>query len=206
MFSFSRYLTREHGSMSLETVIVFPMLLWAFGATFLFWDAFHAQAETQSAAYTIADLLSREENTVDATYLTGLQKMQNYLIQGKMATRLRVTTIDWNETKKQYEVIWSRTPDTNWRELNDTTLNEQAARIPKMSSGDIAILVETQARYIPWLNVGVGTTVMENFVVTRPRNGPQLIWKNADGTEIGYGTNTTTTTASSTTTSTDTQG
>ena len=124
MLSLSRYLTREHGTMSLEAVIVFPMLLWAFGATFLFYDVFHFQTQAQSASYTIADVLSREENPVDDSYLKGLQKMQNYLLQGRYASRLRVTTLYWDDTKKQFTVIWSHTPYGTWPDLTTATLNQ----------------------------------------------------------------------------------
>jgi hypothetical protein len=72
--------------------------------------------------------------------------------------------------------------------MSNDELNAQKARLPVMATGDIAILVETHSRYVPFLNfAGIGPLVMENFVVSRPRNGPQLVWQNPDGTTITYG-------------------
>lgn len=178
-----KFLSDENGSMSLETVLVFPLLLWAFAATFLFWDLFHAKAITQRAAYTIADALSRETDPVDDTYINGMDNVHAYLIQGSHATRLRISAITWDEDDAEFKVSWSQTPDTDWSAHTNATLNALDTQIPVMAAGDCAILVEAQVRFVPFMNVGIPPLVLDSFIVTRPRFGPQLIWKAADGTE-----------------------
>ncbi len=177
----------DSGSMSVEAVLVFPLLLWAFGGTFLFWDLYQTRVISQRAAYTVADTLSREVDAVDADYIAGLKDVHTYLIQGRYDSRMRVTTVAWDDTAKAFEMIWSHTPDDTWIAHTDATLNDEADRIPDMTQGDVAILVEVQVRWVPFLWVGVGPTQMETFIITRPRFGPQLVWENADGTQIGYG-------------------
>ncbi len=177
-----KFIKSETGTLSVETVIMFPLLLWAFGATFLFWDLFHAHATSQRAAYTVADAISREENAINQTYMNGMDDVHTYLTQGQHATRLRITALIWNEDDAEFNVAWSRTPDGNWAEHTDASINDVADQIPNMAAGDCAILVESQMRYIPFMNVGLDPMVLENFVITRPRFGPQLVWEDADGT------------------------
>ncbi|MEO0991111.1 MAG: pilus assembly protein [Pseudomonadota bacterium] len=181
------FLKDTRGTMSVDAAICFPLLLWAFGATFLFWDAFRAKTINLKAAYTIADALSRETSAIDMNYLTGLNELYDFLTDSDTPVRLRVTTIAWDETNQQFEFIWSRTTSTS--ELPEHTiasLNLHSDQIPAMSMGDLAILVETEMDYVPFLNVGIPAQTFDNFVVTRPRFGPQLVWQNSDGSTIGY--------------------
>ena len=142
---------------------------------------------SQRAAFTVADNISRETDPVNAEYIQGMADVHTYLIRGSHASRMRVTAISYNDTDDQFEVIWSHTPDSSWSNLDTGTLQDLADRIPIMAAGDVAILVEAQVRYVPFLNVGIGPSVVDSFVVTRPRFGPQLVWENADGTLITYG-------------------
>ena len=72
----------EEGSLSVETIFAIPMLVWAITATFVFWDAFKTLNVSQKATYTVADMLSRETQTIDADYLTGMQGQQMLISQG----------------------------------------------------------------------------------------------------------------------------
>ena len=175
------FLKSETGTLSVETVIVFPLLLWAFAATFLFWDMYHAQATSQRAAYTVADALSRETDPINAAYVEGIDDVHTYLTQGQHATRLRVTALIWDDVDEEFKVSWSHTPDGDWVEHTTETLNLREAQIPLMAKGDCALLVESQIRYIPFMNVGIQPMVMENFVITRPRFGPQVVWEDSAG-------------------------
>uniref|UniRef100_UPI0039B5EE2A TadE/TadG family type IV pilus assembly protein n=1 Tax=Silicimonas sp. MF1-12-2 TaxID=3384793 RepID=UPI0039B5EE2A len=69
----------EDGSLSIETVFALPMLVWAITATFVFWDAFKTLNVSQKATYTVADMLSRETQAINADYLTGMHELFDYL-------------------------------------------------------------------------------------------------------------------------------
>ena len=50
----------ESGILLAETLILLPLLIWAFLALFVYWDAFRTINVSQKAAYSIADLMSRQ--------------------------------------------------------------------------------------------------------------------------------------------------
>ncbi|MEM6635618.1 MAG: pilus assembly protein [Pseudomonadota bacterium] len=179
-----KFLADGQGTLSVETALVFPLLLWAYGGTFVFWDAFRAQNVNLKAAYTISDALSRETSAVNEDYLDGLNDIYAFLTDSNHPVRMRVTTIKWDEADNQFEVIWSESTSESWAKHTIATLNANAHQIPAMASGDLAVLVETQMAYEPFLSV-VDARIFENFIVTRPRFGPQLVWENDDGTTLG---------------------
>lgn len=187
MQRFKTFRKSEDGTMSVDAVIVLPFLLWVIAMTYGFWDLFHTKAVSQRAAYTIADTLSRETENVDATYLNGINNVHTYLMQGQHSSRLRVSLIAWNDTDSEFNVIWSKSPDANWTGHTDATLALVEDSIPAMNQGDVAIFVEAQVRFIPFMDFMLDPMTLETQVVTRPRFAPQLVWENADGTTVGYG-------------------
>ena len=187
MTPIASFLRNQRGSLSVEAVLVFPLLLWAFAATFVFWDVYQSENDSQRAAFTIADTLSRETGYVDADYIAGLNRMHSFLTKSNHPVQLRVSTLKWNASSKEFEIIWSHSPNNNLLAHDDETINMAAAEIPDMAVGDIAILVETQMEWEPIFRIGLEPRKISQFVITRPRFGPQLVWERSDGTRIGDG-------------------
>lgn len=57
---FITYLRAEDGLVLAEALIMLPLLIWGLIAMFNYWDVFRTINMTQKAAYSIADLLSRQ--------------------------------------------------------------------------------------------------------------------------------------------------
>ncbi|MEJ2003105.1 MAG: hypothetical protein P8X77_17325, partial [Maritimibacter sp.] len=74
-----RFSREEDAVVLVEAVLVLPMLLWAFGAGYVYFDAFRAKNLATKGNYAISDLLSRETNTVNANYVEGMGKVYQYL-------------------------------------------------------------------------------------------------------------------------------
>ena len=174
----------ETGTLSVETAIVFPLLLWAFVATFVFWDIFYARSINMRAAYTIADALSRETDEINEEYMDGMQDMLTFLLKGQHDVRLRVTTVVYDHTWDEFEVEWSYASDHNWEAHDTDSLVASWDKIPPLARGDTAIIVESELAYVPFFNVGLWPMTMDEFIVTRPRFGPQLVWERTDGGNI----------------------
>jgi len=172
-----RFCRDQRASISLEAVLLFPLLVWAYVATFVFFDAFRAQNTTLKAAYTLSDMLSRETDPVTQDYLDGLNTVFDYLTFTPNPTWIRVTVITWDEADDRFEVLWSETTKSNPK-WTTATLQTIADQIPAMSNGDRSILVETTMRYRPAFRISFGEIDFENFVVTSPRFAPQLLWSN----------------------------
>ena len=71
----TRFRRDERGSVIAEMVITLPMLIWAYMAMYVYWDAFRMINSVQKASYTISDMVSREmlpldTNSVSYTHLT----------------------------------------------------------------------------------------------------------------------------------------
>jgi hypothetical protein len=167
--SIRRFFRREDGSFVVESVLVLPLLFWAHLGLFAYWNVYAATNTVQKATYTISDLITRQQASVNDAYLTGLRDVMNYLVDSPSSTKLRVTSFRYSEANKRYEVIWSRSPNSALSVLNNASLVGLKDRLPLMSDGDSAVLVETEVRYEPTLAYGITTNAITQFVVTRPR-------------------------------------
>lgn len=171
---FRRFGRDESGVLMAEAIIVLPFMLWSYLALFVYWDAFRSVNTAQKAAYTISDMISREMVTLPANYVTGMRDLMRYLIDGDQTVKIRVTSVTWSDANEQFEVDWSRSPDSAMPQLTTTTIANQAYRIPDMADGDRVVIVETEVSYHPAFDVGMNDEVLKQFVVTRPRFIPKL--------------------------------
>ncbi len=103
----SRFGTDTRGSVSVETIIVLPMLLWALVATVVFFDGFRTRHQTQTAALTVSDIISRETNMLTSGYLEGMNEVFDFLADARQPTRLRISSLIWNSTLERPQVQWS---------------------------------------------------------------------------------------------------
>lgn len=169
------------GQIVVELALALPALIWAYLGMVVYWDAFLARDLVQKAAYTAADALSRANGAVDPAYLDGLGQTVDFLIlrqngQHGAAARLRISQIrnrDQGETG--LGVDWSYSPRAALPSLTDADLAAVSARIPALSLGTTALLVEVEQSYTPAPNAaGVKPLVLREFLVTRPRFQPQI--------------------------------
>lgn len=160
----------DEGSVMTEALITLPLLIWAFMAMFVYWDAFRSVNVSQKAAYNIADLLSRQ-SAVDNRFLDGMQSLLTYMTPTEQNARIRMTSVEYDADDDRFIVLWSRSPGNAMPALNDTSIQSPAItdRIPMMSDGHSVLIVETALDYDPPFEAGIGARVMEEFVVTRPR-------------------------------------
>lgn len=165
----TRFLRDEKGSVIAEAVIVLPVMLWAYLALFVYWDAFRSMNTVQKAAYTISDMVSREMVGITTAYVNGLDTMLEYLVDNSQTVSLRVTSVTWSAANNQFEVHWSRSLDNAKPVLTTATLQNYAGQIPDMSAGDYVVIVEVWENYAPSFEVGMDDMVFNQFIVTRPR-------------------------------------
>ena len=176
----------EDGSLSIETVFALPMLVWAITATFVFWDAFKTLNVSQKATYTVADMLSRETQAIDADYLTGMHELFDYLSSTPGDNALRVTVVrmveDATTGTKTRELVWSQGVGGT---TGYTDLTVIEPRLPDMASGDQLIIVESEQDWSPAFTVGLASYRFREVAISRPRFAPQLVWDASSGTPIG---------------------
>ena len=102
-----RFGRESAGSVSMELVIVLPLLLWALAATVVFFDGFRTRYHAQMAAQTVADVMSRETNLFTAAYVEGLNGVFDFLADQRGETRIRVSSVIWDSANNRNRLQWS---------------------------------------------------------------------------------------------------
>lgn len=181
-----RFQLEETGTAIVEMVLMTPILVWAFVITLQFFDAYRADLVSTKASLTVADLFSRETGEIDDDYLNGTQDLLKFLNLAKTQPDFRITVFSWNQNDKVYNVNWSRKRGSR-PEMTKGALNALASKLPILSPGENAILVETWTKYQPKYGDGIG--IMEGtglqgdmefstFMPINPRFAPTLCFNN----------------------------
>lgn len=189
---FVSFLRNEDGLVLAEGLIMMPLLIWGLIAMFIYWDVFRTINMTQKAAYSIADLLSRQKNTIPLAYANGLQNVMNFLTPGGHAVKMRITSFECvspnlpsqpgvtqpcNETLGTYRLLFSMSPGGAVSPLTQANIQNWKPRIPSINNGESVFVVETSVEFqaqlktaIAGIMVGVTDNTFGEFIVTRPRH------------------------------------
>lgn len=176
----SRFVDETEGNMPIEGLYAAILLLWWYVASFQFFDAFRQKNVNLKAAYTIADLVSRQNTSVDADYIDGLHTLFDYLTFSNKPTWVRVSSVSFNSTDNKYKVAWSYASG-NTQGHSDASIQAEKNRIPTMPEGDFVIIVETNMAYEPIFNIGLNAHWYTTFIPTRPRFVPCVPFNRHDG-------------------------
>lgn len=161
--------------MVVEAVLSLPLLLWAYLALYTYWDAYRTMTMSQKAAYTISDMISREQTPINNAYITGMKNTFDYMMSRDFTSTLRVSSVVYEIDNAEMRIEWSRSTDTNRAPvLTTATLQDLVDHIPDMSDGDTVVVVETWLDFEPALNIGLENQTYREFIVTRPRFAPRI--------------------------------
>ncbi|NDK35596.1 TadE/TadG family type IV pilus assembly protein [Rhodovulum sulfidophilum] len=177
----ARFLRREEGSLTVEFVLVLPLLLWALVALHVFVGAFELRNTATKATYTLADMLSRQTRPVDQPFLDSADAVLRFLA-GPTA-RLRVTVIRCSaaceaDSTRELALDWSGASEgMQALTVSDIARSGFRGRIPAMELGDRMIVVETEVDYAPIAGYGLPGMTFDTLMATPPRFAPQLCWQ-----------------------------
>jgi hypothetical protein len=182
----SRFLRSERGSFTVEAVIIFPLLVWAYTAMFVFWDAFKTQNINLKATYTIADMISREQEQLCDNYIAGANSIYAFLSPGQENHKLRVTSVRQirdEDDNPEWE-FWSyATPGMQ----PYTSFSQFESIVPIMADFDSVVIVSTASDWTPIFNAGLPAMTLSETVVTSPRFSPQIELCPSAGAVTGTG-------------------
>ncbi|GGX52990.1 hypothetical protein GCM10007385_21290 [Tateyamaria omphalii] len=166
----------ERGSLAVETVIIIPVLFWAYLSMFAIFDSYRQHSINQKAAYTIGDIISRETTPLDTAYMNGTRDVLAYLTantEGNVA--VRVTSVKYDAENGVYKRDWSQAK--GWRPARgDADVSELKTLLPVMPHNEHVMVVETFVKYDPPFATGLQNREIQNFVFTRPRYAPRVLW------------------------------
>lgn len=174
----------ERASVTVESVIILPVLLWAFLVTYSWFDAYRVKSRALKANYAISDLMSRETRALDRAYLNGIEEVYELLTGSGTDAWVRVTVVRCvkrcDKSNRKLDRDWSKATD-NVEELSSKQVRELLdPMVPVIPSGERVIVVETNMTYNPPFSrklTGVGPSTLSDIVMTRPRFAPQLCWE-----------------------------
>jgi hypothetical protein len=186
--SVGRFLKDESGVLLAEALILMPILIWGFLALVVYWDVFRLMNVSQKAAYSIADMISRQVVMTD-DFVDGQQDILEFLTPGAEDARMRITSLQLDEGVNvqpdfdgddEYCLLFSRSfgregviiPSPH----DQDSIQDLSDRIPDMDGLDSVVIVETWVDHQPAFDVGVlnmapgmGSQTFYDFIVTRPR-------------------------------------
>ncbi|MEM9970215.1 MAG: pilus assembly protein [Pseudomonadota bacterium] len=181
----------EAGTISVEAILMFPLLLWAYMAMFSFFEGFRENNINLKAAYTVGDLLSRETRVINDEYMGGMRDVFGWLTRTPGEVEIRVTVVAYDEDSDTHRLLWSRDGDGAPGLTQEGVDSVVTPHVPIMANAATAIVVETWATFEPFMEIGFENTEIYNIVVTSPRFPGHLVYEGLNdgtGTEHDDGT------------------
>lgn len=172
----------ERGIILAETLILLPMMIWGFIALVVYWDIFRVINTTQKAAYSIADLLSRQ-GVITSSFVNGIDNINTFLTPGSPDAKILITSLQFDAAKNNYCLIFSISPNNKVTTVyTQATVQALKPQIPILSDLESVVIVETWVQYDPAFRTGamnfapgVSSQVLKQFIVTRPRNWRRVV-------------------------------
>ncbi|APZ53548.1 TadE/TadG family type IV pilus assembly protein [Salipiger abyssi] len=187
-----RFTRDSEGYITVEVMIMIPILFVLFAASWVLFDAFRQHSVDQKANYAIGDMLSRETDAIDSGYVDNAFRLLGLLTRNPVeyvagATSypldMRLTVVSYRESNNTYSVEWSAARG-DAVELRTQDLDDYLPHLPVMMDSGQIILVETWEDYFPVFNVGLDPMVIRTYSFTHPRYAPQVLWA---GENNGWG-------------------
>jgi len=173
----SRFASDQSGNVAIEATIILPIMFWAYLSMFSIFDAYRQYTVSQKAAYTISDLISRQTTPIDDAFMDSSRALFEMLTRSIDEPSMRLTIVKYNEADNSYTVQWSEVRGS-FGALVDENIENWHDRLPVMPDQENVIVLETQSQYDPPFDTGLENRTIKNFVFTRPRYAPQVLWQN----------------------------
>ncbi len=185
-----RKVSCEAGTVTLEFVLLFPLLVAWFLGSFIYFDAYRSNALTAKVSFTVSDLIARSASLTEAR-LGEFYDIQKRMLPSRIEQSwMRVSSICYlerevagGETEGEYRLHWSTTFDSFYDEdageepnILKFTKDEEipVELMPLMADGDTVIFTEVFGVWTPiaeqWSGyVGLREMTWANRLVERPR-------------------------------------
>ncbi len=163
---FANFRDDESASLTVEFIIIIPVLFTWFLGSIVFFDAFNTKATAQRTAHTLADIISRQ-TSVDNDFVDSLLTIQNRMLPRESVGMVRITSIQRDESG-DLQLLWTYNTNTGATplEMEDIPLNT----IPLMANGESILLLDTRVPFVPIADwVGFTATTWINRVAVAPR-------------------------------------
>jgi hypothetical protein len=179
--SIRKFLRDSEAAVAFETVILTPILIWAYMGSFVFFDAYRTYNTSVKATYMVADMLSRQTQTVQPTDIQGMANIVNTIIRGARDVEMRVSQVGM--ICGDYRVEWSAGVNGAARLFN-AGIDGIRGQLPTMPEGERIVIVESFIMYEAPFDIGLTVARFDNFTISRPRYAGRVSYANEDTTPV----------------------
>lgn len=160
--------------MSVETVIVLPVLILLAALMVVLWDGYRREAMATKATYMVGDLISRRDTAIGQRDVEGLAYLFGYVTRtGAAESWMRVTEV-WRDGD-DWRIEWSRA--TGGRlPLGPSGLGRVSPSLPPVEDKERLVLVQTFLPRNATMTALFGGATSEALAVTRQRYSDSLAW------------------------------
>jgi len=168
--------------MTLEFVVVLPLLIVWFIGSIVFFDAFKARMDAEAAIATISDITSRQKY-LNMEFLDEMAYLQQILLNGAPSTWMRITVLKYHAgadpldtADDTFTVLYSKVPDL-YEGVELQLEDVPASQIGLMFDGEEFLLVDSLVAYEPMVDwVRIGTRNWQHRKASSIRSGVVLPW------------------------------
>lgn len=178
-----RFARSEEGAAHIEAMIMIPLMFGVMVTSMSLLDLLRQHGAHQKAAFTIGDMVSRETLPLDYEYLTGTHHLLNTLTRTPQDSSVRLSVVRYDSNNDIMKLDWSKSTG-EFEDLTNHNVRDWNERLPNMLHNERMIIVETAAIWQSPVNINLGAQVIDNFVFTRPRYTPQVLWTDEPAPEF----------------------
>lgn len=175
-YHLQRFRDDTRGTIMVETVMTLPLLILGMALTWEFFEIHRYKSAREKATYTVADMISRENDVITETYMDNTKTLFDEIAFDGGTNQIRVSIIRYLADDDEYEVSWSEVRGSGQlNALIDSDVATAHNDLPIMNDGEELILVESVSNYQPVFTVGFGDGVgIDTRVFTSIRFAPQI--------------------------------
>lgn len=182
-FMLAEFRDDTRGTIMVEAVISLPLLFWCLAATFEFFEVHRYKSVREKASYTIADMISREQDVVTDVYIDNAKILFDEITNDDGFNQIRISIVQYNGGNDTYFVAWSEVRGTgSLNALTDGDVSTSHSTLPIMGDGEQVIVIELISEYDPLFDVGLGSGInIDTRVFTSLRFAPQVCFVSCSG-------------------------
>ena len=168
------------GTITVEAVLSIPLLFLMIAVTFEFYEIHRYTSARQKATYTVADMISRENNgAITDIYMDNTLTLFDEMTRDGSDSQIRVSIVSFDDDANQYAISWSETRGNGpMSALSDQDVANAHSTLPILGDGEEVIVVESVSTYRPIFNVGFDSQIPINTrTFTSIRFAPKICYE-----------------------------
>lgn len=179
----------EHGSLSVETLLMAPLLGFMMVAMFVYFQIFRQDSLLAKSSFTVTDVMSREVDPVNQDYVDNMFSLLQSVSNVQSVITMRVGLVKFDQPNDSMVLRWQAVPTgSTMTAFTQPEIDAMRSKIPDMDHADSVIIVQTNMPYIPPFLGGsffigrVPELNYNNLIIMRSRFVSELCFETGDAT------------------------